>query len=70
MSKIVCLLDRIVADKGLSMARLSRDTGLHPATLRALRDNTFSRLDNATVIRLCDYFSISTIDELFALTED
>lgn len=61
---IKCHLSRILGEKKLKVAEVSRDTGINKNTLHRLYKETASRIDMEVVDQLCEYLDIS-VAELF-----
>jgi putative transcriptional regulator len=61
---IKCHLSRLMGERKLKIADVSRETGLHRNTITLLYDETASRVDLDAVDRLCRYFGV-TVGELF-----
>ena len=54
----------------INQRELAIATGLSPTTVSKLARNHFDRIDNNTVIILCQYFGLSRIDDLIELTSE
>lgn len=68
--KMKCKLADLMKEQNISQKTLSEKTGLSPTTVGRLYRNHFDRIDNNTVVTLCNYFGIKKIDDLFELTDD
>jgi putative transcriptional regulator len=61
---IKCHLSRLMGERKLKIADLSRETGLHRNTITLLYDETAARVDLDAVDRLCQFFEIGVGDLL------
>ena len=59
---IKCHLSRILGEKKIKVAEVSRDTGINKNTLHRLYKETASRIDMEVVDQLCEYLDISIAD--------
>lgn len=61
---IKCYLSRLMGERKLKIADVSRETGLHRNTITLLYDETAVRVDLDAIDRLCALFDVS-VGELF-----
>jgi len=61
---IKCHLSRLMGERKLKIADVSRETGLHRNTITLLYDETAVRVDLDAIDRLCTLFDVS-VGELF-----
>jgi putative transcriptional regulator len=61
-SRMYCSLKSYMDSKNLNIAQLSREVGVTENAIRSYAQNRFSRIDNATAIKLCSYFGVSMGD--------
>ncbi|GLT15356.1 helix-turn-helix domain-containing protein [Vibrio algivorus] len=61
---IKCHLSRILGEKKLKIADVSRDTGINRGTITRLYNETATRIDLEVVDALCSYLEVS-VGELF-----
>ncbi|NEP00893.1 MAG: helix-turn-helix transcriptional regulator [Symploca sp. SIO2E9] len=68
--KLFCRLAVLMKEKdpGLTQIRLAEHTGIAPSTIGRLHNNRFTRVDKATIERLCKYFQCN-LEDLFDLRE-
>lgn len=66
---IKCNLSRMMGERKLKVADVSRDTGLSRATVTLLYNETAARVDLEAVEKLCRYFDCQ-IGDLFELQND
>nr|WP_223173803.1 helix-turn-helix transcriptional regulator [Gloeobacter kilaueensis] len=57
-------LPELMREHGIDQKTLAARTGLSPTTVGKLYRNHFDRIDNHTVIRLCRYFGLQSLDAL------
>ena len=62
-SKLPELMER----EGIDQKTLAAETGLSPTTVGKLYHSHFNRIDNHTVIVLCQRFKLSKLDDLIEL---
>ena len=55
---LVCTLDALLADRGITGKQLSVAAGVTEATVSKLRRNTFVSIDAATFARICDHLQV------------
>lgn len=65
--KLKSKLPTLMSDKGVDQKTVAAATGLSPTTVGKLYRSHFDRIDNHTVIRLCKYFGIKTLDQLIEI---
>lgn len=65
---VKCNLSRIMGEKKLKVAELSRETGINKNTLHRLYKETATRVDLEVIDTLCRYLEID-IGELFELVD-
>jgi putative transcriptional regulator len=61
---IKCHLSRLMGEKKVKIADVSRDTGINRGTLTRLYQETAERIDLEVIDKLCDYFSCEAGDLL------
>ena len=61
---IKCHLSRLMGERKLKIADVSRETGLHRNTITLLYDETAARVDLDAIDRLCAFFGVE-VGELF-----
>lgn len=66
---IKCNLSRMMGERKLKVADVSRDTGLSRATVTLLYNETAARVDLEAVEKLCRYFGCQ-IGDLFEFQDD
>lgn len=66
---IYCDIAVLMARKGVSIAKVSRDTSISRTTLTALRWNKFKGIQRETMDILCKYFQVQP-DALFVFTDE
>lgn len=62
--KLVCSLDAVLADRGITGKQLSMAAGVTEATVSKLRRNTFVSIDAATFARICSFLGLQPGDLL------
>jgi transcriptional regulator with XRE-family HTH domain len=65
--EIICHLDELMQQRGLTQQQLSEDTGIAPAGIRAYQYNTFRRIDMETLSTIAGYFQLKSFDDLFTM---
>ena len=65
--EIICHLDELMQQRGLTQQQLSEDTGIAPAGIRAYQYNSFRRIDMATLSTLAGYLGLKSFDDLFTI---
>lgn len=65
---IKCHLSRLMGERKLKIADVSRETGLHRNTITLLYDETAARVDLDAIDQLCTYFEIG-VGDLFERIE-
>ncbi|WP_254566839.1 helix-turn-helix transcriptional regulator [Oscillatoria sp. HE19RPO] len=65
--EIICHLDELMQQRGLTQQQLSEDTGIAPAGIRAYQYNSFRRIDRATLSTIAGYFQLKSFDDLFTI---
>lgn len=65
---VKCNLSRIMGEKKLKVAELSRETGINKNTLHRLYKETATRVNLEVIDTLCRYLEID-IGELFELVD-
>ncbi|MEB3828857.1 helix-turn-helix domain-containing protein [Phormidium sp. CCY1219] len=63
--EIICHLDELMQQRGLTQQQLSEETGIAPAGIRAYQHNSFRRIDRDTLATIAGYFKLRSLDELF-----
>lgn len=61
---IKCHLSRLMGEKKVKIADVSRDTGINRGTLTRLYQETAERIDLEVIDKLCDYFGCDAGDLL------
>lgn len=59
---IKCHLSRLMGERKLKIADVSRETGLHRNTITLLYDETAARVDLDAIDQLCKFFEIGVGD--------
>lgn len=62
--KVKCNLRSLMEEQNLSQLEVANKTGLSPTIIGRLYHGRFSRLDNQTVIKICQLFDVS-LGEMF-----
>lgn len=65
--EIICHLDELMQQRGLTQQQLSEDTGIAPAGIRAYQYNSFRRIDMETLSTIAGYFQLKSFDDLFTM---
>ena len=65
--KLKSKLPALMKDRGIDQKTLAAATGLSPTTVGKLYRSHFDRIDNHTVIRLCQFFELRKLDDLIEL---
>ncbi|WP_038250331.1 helix-turn-helix domain-containing protein [Ghiorsea bivora] len=65
---IKCNLSRIMGEKRIKIAELSRETGLHRNTINLLYNDTAKRIDLDALERICKHLDCR-IEELFEIVD-
>lgn len=60
-------LPELMKAKAVDQKTVAAATGLSPTTVGKLYRSHFDRIDNNTVIQLCKYFGLRTLDQLIEL---
>ncbi len=63
-------LARLMAEQGMNYKTLGAATGLHPNTVSKLKHNPPSRLEMATLIRLCEALNCQPGDLIVYVSEN
>lgn len=66
---IKCHLSRLMGERKVKIAEVSRETGLHRNTVTALYYERASRVDLYVIDTLCRYFDC-TVSDLFEFLEE
>lgn len=66
---IKCYLSRILGERRISQRELAKMTGLSTATVNKLYNETWTRIDKATIIKLCKTLGVQ-VGELFEYVEE
>jgi len=61
---IKCHLSRLMGERKVKIADVSRDTGINRGTLTRLYQETAERIDLEVIDKLCDYFGCQAGDLL------
>lgn len=64
-----CKLREFMEEKKLTQLDVAGKTGLSPTIIGRLYHNRFSRLDNQTAAKICEFFGLS-LGEMFYLAKD
>ena len=67
--KLLCKLNQLMLDRGLSQTEVIRRSGLAPRTLRELQKSTFDRVDKRTIVKLMDVLDLRDLSELLYIEE-
>lgn len=62
MENIKCYLSRILGERRISQRELSRMTGLSTATINKIYNETWTRIDRETMMKLCKALNIGVGD--------
>lgn len=65
-TKVICNLDSILKERGISQLRLSEETGITRRVIRSYQNNRFRMIDVEAVVAICHFFDIE-MWELFEL---
>jgi len=68
--KLRSRLPELMKAKEVDQKTVAAATGLSPTTVGKLYRSHFDRVDNHTIVRLCKYFGLSKLDDLFELICD
>jgi putative transcriptional regulator len=66
---VICNLQKLMGEKGLNIAQLSRTIGITQNTIRGYVQNRFNRIDCEVAIKLCNHFGVQ-FGEMFEIVED
>lgn len=66
---VICNLQKMMRDKGLNIAQLSRLINVTENTIRNYVQNRFNRIDCEIAIKLCSHFGVS-FGEMFEIVEE
>lgn len=66
---IKCHLSRLMGERKLKLIDVSRDTGIHRNTVRALYQETALRIDLSVMETLCRYFECE-VGDLLEVVDD
>ncbi len=66
---VICNLQKMMDEKGLNIAQLSRLIGITQNTIRNYVQNRFNRIDCEIAIKLCSYFDVS-FGEMFEIVKE
>ena len=66
---VVCQLDRLLADRGMTVAELSQRVGVTPVNLSILKNNRAKAVRFSTLIALCEVLGVQ-VGDLFAIEPD
>ena len=67
---IRCHLSRLLGEKKMKIADVSRDTKINRGTLTRLYYETFERVDRGVIDQLCEYLDCSVADLFEYVTEE
>lgn len=56
--QLVCSLDALLAERGITGKQLAAQAGVTEATVSKLRRNTFVTIDAATFARICHFLQV------------
>jgi DNA-binding Xre family transcriptional regulator len=68
--KLKSKLPALMSEKGVDQKTVAAATKLSPTTVGKLYRSHFDRIDNHTIIQLCKYFEIKSLDQLIELAWD
>ncbi len=66
---VVCQLDQLLADRGMTVAELSQRVGVTPVNLSILKNNRAKAVRFSTLIALCEVLGVQ-VGDLFAIEPD
>ena len=66
---VKCHLSKIMGERKLKVAELSRETGINKNTLHRMYKETASRIELDVIETLCRYLEIS-ISDLYEITDE
>ncbi|WP_225885730.1 MULTISPECIES: helix-turn-helix domain-containing protein [Leptolyngbya] len=69
-NKVYCRLQEYLDAQEITRSALSEQTGLTPAAIRGLCDNTTKRFDADTLVVICDFFGIEVGDLLIKVPRE
>jgi len=67
--ELLCKLNQLMIDRGLSQSELIKKSGLTARTLRELRNSTFDQIDKRTIIKLMQSLDLHKLTDLFDIEE-
>jgi len=67
---IRCHLSRLLGEKKMKIADVSRDTKINRGTLTRLYYETYERVDRSVIDQLCEYLDCSVADLFEYVTEE
>lgn len=68
--KLICKLKDLCEERGITQTQLSKETGLAPSTVGKLYRNTVVRIDENTILTLCEYFDLKGLEELLQIERE
>jgi putative transcriptional regulator len=68
LEDIKCYLSRILGERRISQRALAKVTGLSTATVNKIYNETWARIDRATILQLCKALGVQ-VGELFEYVE-
>jgi putative transcriptional regulator len=68
--KMICKLKDLLEKHNISQIGLAQETGLSPGTVGKLARGEFTRIDENTIVTLCNFFNLNSISELIEIQRD
>jgi DNA-binding Xre family transcriptional regulator len=68
--RMICKLKDLLEKHNISQIGLAQETGLSPGTVGKLARGEFTRIDENTVITLCQYFDLNSISDLIEIERE
>ena len=65
-----CYLQDLMEKRGLDQKSLASATGLSSTTVNRLYKNRFDRIDVSTVVKLCDFFGLASVNQLIDIESE
>jgi DNA-binding Xre family transcriptional regulator len=65
--KLKSKLPALMSDRGVDQKTVAAATKLSPTTVGKLYRSHFDRIDNHTIVQLCKYFEIKSLDQLIEI---
>lgn len=70
VKRIKLKLEDLIVESGLTQSEVSDKTGVRAASISAYRKNRVERVDLDILARLCEYFDIDDMNDLFEVVDD